>query len=146
MDHFAKLLSCRWVEAQEAVGVPGQIRLTWEITDAYPHFKKKRGYGVTFHDGQPACHMAYPPKIFHADYERADAIVRHEIGHVIDLCVPQNALDHWARMRGVVLPHTQERRADEIARAIWGTPLSYDKDLVQTTGKGKYPRPKHLGL
>ena len=146
MEHFAKLLSRRWQEAQHAVGVPGQITLTWELTDNYPHFRTKRGYGVTFHNGEPKCHMAYATKILHDGAQRADGVVRHEIGHVIDLCTDADALDAWALSRGVTLAKTVERRADDIACAIWGEPLRYDKDLVQTTGKGKHPRPSHLGL
>jgi hypothetical protein len=147
VERFAQLLSSRWVEAQQRLGIPGQIRLSWEITDDYPHFKTKRGYGVTMWDGKPACHMGYASKILHADHKRADGIVRHEIGHVMDLCLPAGALDQWAASQGVQLPKTVERRADAIAEAIWGEPLSYDKaDLVQTTGKGHCPRPKHLGL
>ena len=146
MEHFSQLLSSRWVEAQHRLGIPGRIRLTWEITDEYPHFRKKRGYGVTFNDGQPVCHMAFASKILIADPERADGIIRHEIGHVMDLCVPEDALDHWATAQGVQLPKTVERRADAIAEAIWGQPLRYDADLVQTTGRGRAPRPRHLGL
>jgi hypothetical protein len=146
VEHFAQLLSCRWIEAQHAVGIPGHVRLSWEITPDYPHFKKKRGYGVTFYDGKPACHMAYAPKILSADITRADAIVRHEIGHVIDMCTDKGALNRWARSRGVRLAKTAERRADAIAHAIWGEPLRYDRDLVQNTTTGVYPRPYHLGL
>jgi hypothetical protein len=147
VEHFAQLLSCRWSEAQQRLGIPGRIRLSWEITPDYEHFHTKRGYGVTFFDGdERACHMAYAPKILVADYERADGVVRHEIGHVIDLCIPRDALDNWAASQGVHLPRTSERRADAIAEALWGEPLRYDHDLVQTTGNGEYPRPRHLGL
>ena len=146
MEHFAQLLSSRWLEAQNAVGIPGQVRLSWEITPDYPHFKKKRGYGVTFHNGGPACHFAFAPKILHADITRADAIIRHEIGHVLDLCVRPDHLDAWAKSRGILLSKTTERRADDIAEAVWGTALKYDHDLVQNTTTGVTPRPRHLGL
>jgi hypothetical protein len=135
------------MEAQQELGIPGQVHLTWEITDDYPHFKKKRGYGVTFHNpGEPACHFAYASKIITTDPRRADGVVRHEIGHVADMCIPRRALNRWAAARGYRLPRTSERRADAIAEAIWFEPLRYDRDLVQTTGPGKYPRPLHLGL
>lgn len=143
---FAQLLAQRWGEAQMQLGIPGRIRLSWEVTPDYPHFKTKRGYGVTFYHGEPACHLAFAPKILRASTSRADGIIRHELGHVLDLCIDKKDLNRWAADRGTSLPRTAERRADAIAEAIWGTPLRYDKDLVQTTGKGTAPRPLHLGL
>jgi hypothetical protein len=44
------------------------------------------------------------------------------------------------------LAKTTERRADDIAEAVWGTALKYDHDLVQNTTTGVTPRPRHLGL
>ena len=35
---------------------------------------------------------------------------------------------------------------DAIAEAVWGDPIRYDSDLVQSTKNGVYPRPRHLGL
>lgn len=144
MDYrsFERLIGTRWVEAQNALRpIPG---LTWDIGD-YPHFHSERGYGVTFiHPGW--CHMRYAEKILHAPRHRADGIVRHELGHVVDALIPQDQLDAWAKQRGVTLPRTPEMRADAIAQCIWGEPIRYDKDLVQSTSQGRYPRPKHLGL
>lgn len=148
MEQFAQLLGQRWEEAQMRLGIPGRIRLSWEITDDYPHFKTKRGYGVTFHNGKPACHMAYPYKMLKAKRSRQDGVLRHELGHVLDLCIRSDHLDAWALAQGIQLPppHHAEVRADAIAEAVWGQPIAYDKDLVQTTGRGTVPRPRHLGL
>jgi len=143
---FGDLLALRWEEAAREVGFrPSDIEVTWAIGQ-YPHFKTKRGYGVTFHERGPTCQLLFAEKILSAPQERADGVVRHEIGHVLDLTIPAPRLDSWAAQRGYRLPHTDERRADAIAEAVWRHPISYDRDLVQSTGPGHYPRPLHLGL
>lgn len=156
---FGGLLQQRWAEALEAIQLPpGTLNVTWALGTDYPHFKTKRGYGVTFFDSKPgkvpptvpkagpSVHMMYAKKILEAPFHRADGIVRHEFGHVLDLCLPSRSVDRWALQRGIRLPHTDERRADAIAQAVWGEPILYDKDLVQSTSTGVSPRPRHLGL
>ena len=130
------------------LGIPGRIRLSWEITDDYPHFHTPRGYGVTFHNGGPACHLAFPYKMLQAKKSRQDGVIQHELGHVLDLCIRSSDLDAWALSQGIELPPPKhaEIRADAIVHAVWGKALKYDKDLVQTTGRGTAPRPRHLGL
>lgn len=143
---FGELLARRWGEAQSALGLPpGAVKLTWDI-GPFPHFKSKRGYGVTFHHGGSCCHLRFAKKTLTAPIHRADGLIRHELGHVFDFVCEAPELDAWAETRGVSLPKTQERRADAIAEAIWGVPVRYDKDLVQSSTKGVAPRPKHLGL
>jgi hypothetical protein len=92
--------------------------------------------------------LQFAPKIESACPERADGVVRHEIGHVLDFLYEAPRLDAWAAARGVQLPRTPERRADKIAEAVWREPICYDKSIyVQTTqqhGTLK-ARPKHLG-
>lgn len=141
------LLTRRWVEAQARAQVPpGAVELTWDLGD-YEHFHKPRGFAVTFNWGEPHCHLRMSPKILSAPVDRVDGIIRHELGHVLDLTRPAEGLDRWARSRGVKLPHTPERRADAIAEAVWRSPIYYDEDLlVQSTTRGIAPRPAHLGL
>ena len=146
MEPFAQLLSLRWGEAQQRLGIPGRIRLSWEVTPDYEHFHTPRGFGVTFYNGEPACHLAFAPKLLSSPVTRQDGIIRHELGHVLDLCVRKRDLNAWAEAQGVFLPRTPERRADAIAEAIWGEPILYDRDLVQSTTRGRAPRPAHLGL
>ena len=152
MAKFAKLVKQRWVEAQAELGpIPG---LTWDMNEDYPHFKTPRGFGVTlFHPAEGRygawCHMRYPSKMLKQPKARQDGVLRHELGHVIDLLTPKAHLNRWAKSRGIKLASTDERRADDIARAVWGTPIYYDnKLLVQTTQSrgASSPRPRHLGL
>jgi hypothetical protein len=149
LKRLEALVCTRWWEAYQALGpLLAQVRITWEVGDHYPHFQKPRGYGVTFHhDAEPyRCHLLFASKNLSAPTPRVDGVLRHEIGHVVDMTVPKAKVDAWAAQRGYRLPHTDERRADAIAEAIWGEPIRYDADLVQSTHYGVAPRPEHLGL
>jgi hypothetical protein len=144
---FPALVDLRWTEACAFVGLhPHHFRFSWDYGDDYDHFKKKRGFAVCFmypEDG--SAHLLFSTKMFRAPLHRQDAIVRHEIGHALDWFF-ENHLDRLAYQHGKSLPGTPERRADAIAELIWGEPLLYDKDLVQSTRYGVTPRPRHLGL
>lgn len=144
---FTDLVVQRWAEAQKRLGLrPGAIRLTAEVSNSHPHFKKKRGYAVCYFKGGNHCHLQFAPKMLRAPLHRADAIVRHELGHVLDFIIPEGELDSWAFTQGIKLPHTPERRADALALAIWQEPIRYDQELVQSTLRGQTVRPAHLGL
>lgn len=144
---FLDLVKQRWSEVERRLGMSnGTLSVTWEVKYGYPHFRKARGFAVCFFDGHAACHMQFSPKILRSPVHRADAIVRHEMGHAVDFLIEPSALDEWAMRQGVVLPQTPERRADAIALAVWGRPIRYDRDLVQSTVNGSTVRPEHLGL
>jgi hypothetical protein len=138
---FLRLVELRVRQAEEATGK--KLNVTFDIGE-YPHFKKKRGFGVTFIEPEH-CHMRYAEKLCYEHLSRADAIIRHELGHVVDGLVNPQKLNSWARTQGFTLADTPEVRADDIAEVIWGTPLRYDKDTVQNTIRGRPARPKHLG-
>jgi hypothetical protein len=143
---FQHLLTLRWSEACRAVGLdPQSIRITWDVGD-YPHFQQPRGYAVAMNNGNDTYHLLFAEKILRAPNHRADGLVRHEIGHILDFLFEPRELDRWAVERGVKLPSTPERRADSIAEAVWGQKLKYDADTVQSTRYGSSPRPTHLGL
>lgn len=56
-------------------------------------------------------------------------LIRHELGHI---CDPTPDLPG------------REQRADDIAEYVRGVKIRYDKRHVQTIGRGRYPRPRHL--
>lgn len=142
---FGRLVMRRWLEACAATGLnPSAIALPWDI-GPYEHFRKRRGYAVAIDDGKGSYHMRFAAKTLKAPRHRQDGLVRHELGHVVDYLVPRKRLDAWAKARGVTLARTDERRADDIARAVWGVPLRYDTDDVQSTRFGVTPRPIRLG-
>ena len=148
---FGSLVNRRWKEAMELLGLPeGYVSFSWEFGD-YPHFHQRRGFAVAFNHSMTSrpphvCSIRFAPKTEDAPEHRQDGLIRHEIGHCVDYIVPKAALDRWAWRKGVELPSTAERRADAIAFLIWRKHIYYDKDLVQSTKHGVYPRPEHLGL
>ena len=139
---FKGLCNLRIRQAEEAVGQP--LNVSFDFGD-YEHFKKPRGFGVTFIEPGD-CHMRFAYKLAGEALHRADAIIRHELGHVVDSLIPKAELNRWGKSRGVTLAPTPELRADDVAHAIWGEPLRYDEDTVQSTIYGNIGRPKHLGL
>ena len=136
-DDLFRLIELRRQQAEQALGA------AVSVTSDYAHFHAPRGFGVTFIEGK-TCHMRFAQKCLHAPLHRVDAVIRHELGHVLDTQVPVAKLDRWARARGVTLASTPERRADDIALVIWGVPLRYDNATVQSTCVGRVGRPAHL--
>jgi hypothetical protein len=53
------------------------------------------------------------------------ALLRHEFGHI-------------------AAPRGSEQRADDIAHAVGGSPIRYDRRQIQTIGSGTYPRPRNI--
>ncbi len=81
------------------------------------------------------CLIVTAPKILKADRPRVLGLLMHELGHAIDF---QKTPDH---------PNNgSERRADQLAEAIWRVPIRYDAETIQSTCCGVHPRPSHLGL
>jgi len=87
------------------------------------------------------------PRMLEATKDRAEAIMRHEFGHAVDLQatkVPQVC------ERLSVDPHCWvkggERRADALAETLWGSPIRYDCATVQSLKHGVTPRPLFLGV
>lgn len=68
---------------------------------------------------------------------RIEGVLRHEFGHVVE---ERGRLGDLAGYKSVFT----ERRADQIARAIWESPIRYDRDDVQNTEEGVHPRPLRL--
>lgn len=155
---LGSLCTQRIEEAQHTLNV--RFPLTWDICSkdgqtpgvcsgaTYDHFNKPRGFGVTFQQSDGRLHIRLAPKLEQSPEHRQDGIIRHELGHVIDLHIPERLLNPWCARRGVTLPPKSqgEIRADAIAHAVWGTPLKYDADTVQSTKIGIAKRPPHLGL
>jgi hypothetical protein len=145
-EELASLLCSRWEDAKSAVGtLIDHVQVTWDIGDS-ELFKAERCNASTIGDGGPHCHIRFAERILARPLHNIDGVIRHEIGHVIDLTTFQIVLEEWAQERGVHLPYTPERRADAIAHAVWGTPILYDQKTVQSTETGIPLRPEHLGL
>ena len=70
------------------------------------------------------------PRLLDMPRENQLGVLLHELGHVALL---QRGNEN----------HT-EREADTVATALFGFPIRYDVDDIQTTGPGTSPRPAHL--
>ena len=139
-----RLSRVRLADAEKELG--GIQLNAFFVFGEYSHFSKPRGFGVTFIQSGEPCEVRLSDKLTRSTLGRVDAIIRHEIGHVVDALCPVAWLNEWAKMRKVELPSTPEVRADKIAEAVWGEPLLYDSDTVQNTPVGTPKRPAHLGL
>ena len=93
-------------------------------------FPARRDHAYCIDVKPPA--IVYAPKLERADAERIEGVLRHEFGHALAFFV--------------VTPDHSERDADTVAALVFGAPIRYDADDVQTTGEGVTPRPKRLGL
>jgi hypothetical protein len=133
---------------QEACAVFGgelRLQLTMQMGGS-PHFDSPRGYATTTVYGDGRFHLKFAERFLEAELVVQDAIVRHEIGHIVDFSVEQAQLNAWAASRGAELAPTRELRADGIAAAIWGDKIHYNESDVQTLSFGVSPRPGRLGL
>lgn len=86
------------------------------------------------------------PKMLEATKDRAEAILRHEFGHAMDLqavALPQ--LKPTLRGDPLNFGRGNERRADALAYSLWGSPIRYDSCTVQSLKYGVAPRPTFLG-
>jgi hypothetical protein len=141
---LGQLLQQRHAEAEQATRAVLPLEVVFAPAE---HFCSPRGYAMVWPPKQGrCCVLQLSKKTLRVPVHRADGLVRHELGHVVDIYLNPRQLDRWARSRGVELPKTPERRADAIALAVWGQPIRYDEDLVQSTLHGQVVRPAHLGL
>jgi len=118
------------------------VRLLLGHPGDYPH---KRNcamcmYLDTHHGRQIDIFVA--PKVLRMNKGRQEGLLRHEFGHAVEFHLGLEGLNEW--MPG--LPNGVERRADAVGERLYGAPIYYDRDLIQTTSGGARPRPAHLGL
>ena len=79
----------------------------------------------------PRCRVTVAPKLLYAPKHRQEGVLRHEIGHAVLLTFTSG--DHT------------ERQCDEMAEHLFGAPIRYDAEDVQTTRRdGVTPRPARL--
>lgn len=127
------------VRAAAAKTIPSVLKtklvLDASVHDSPRHFamtKKLKGGGWTIH---VAPELALEPQHVRV------GVLRHEFGHVAAWTVSGQKLGGPLRSRTY---DARERRADRIAENLFKTKIYYDKRGVETTRKGKRPRPKGL--
>ena len=96
-------------------------------------FPKVRDYAYCgWDDGTEEAEIVVAPKILSADRHRQEGLLRHELAH--------------AYLMSEDLRHSEED-CDRVAEALFGSPIYYDRQDVQTTSKRAAKsrrRPKHL--
>jgi len=94
-------------------------------------FPEKRNMAYCVQDDDGSLCIVVAPKLARCtDLDRIEGVLRHEFGHA--------ALFHLNRARH------GERDADSMGERLFGVPIYYDKDTVQTLAPGIRPRPAHL--
>ena len=82
------------------------------------------------------------PRLIKERAHRQKGVFRHEIGHLVHHVYGREAL---ADQIEKPLSKSDEVLADQIAEFIYGSPIFYDDELVQSTRHGVPKRPAHLG-
>lgn len=78
---------------------------------------------------------------------RIEGILRHELAHAIDALYSRKQIAARLGVAARDLPSPDEeaeRLADVIAEILWGKPILYDEDEIQSIEFGVTPRPRHL--
>ena len=80
------------------------------------------------------------PRLLHEPSHRQRGVLRHEIGHAV---ADQYGREELEAVLGA-LPDGEEKLADTVAAFIWGQPILYDDEAVQSTEEGTAGRPGFL--
>lgn len=135
---FPALLASQWAVAQKRLGLSRTLHWAWGSASA---FAKIRDFAWCEGD-KYLITLVFARKITRASRARQLGIVRHEISHALDLLLSPKgfrALMHKDRSAW----SGPEARADALAARIFGSPIRYDRDGVQTIGAGGR-RPQNL--
>jgi len=119
-----------------------RVRLLLGHPSDYPH---KRNCAMCMYLDTPQgrqIDIFVAPKVLKMDRGRQEGLLRHELGHAVEFHLGTDRLHQWMPN----LPAGVERRADAVAERLYGRPIYYDHDLIQTINRGVRPRPVHLGL
>lgn len=95
-------------------------------------FPRRRNMAYCTGNARKDLSIIVAPKMFDADLSRIEGVLRHEFGHAL--------LFFWGNAEH------GERDADAVAEQVFGLPIYYDRETVQTIRGGSRPRPAHLGL
>lgn len=96
-------------------------------------FPKARNMAYCHHDDETRnLTIVVAPKMLRANIDRIEGVLRHEFGHA--LLFFSGHFKHG------------ERDADALAEQVFGLPIYYDRETVQTIRGGTRPRPAYLGL
>ena len=116
----------------------------FSIADSEEDFPETRNVAYTiFPNDNSSFEIIFAPKYHLYNGSMIEAVVRHELAHVIDEFYSTQSLSQYLGDRLETL--YTERRVDRIAELLWNQPIFYDRIyLIQNLTSGIRPRPKHL--
>jgi hypothetical protein len=92
-------------------------------------------------DSEPI-RIAFAAKTEQLPVANIRGLMAHEFGHALD----HRYGDKLGKLLGQRLPDGAERRADAIAKAVFGKTIKYDaRDIQCVACRGTSPRPRRLG-
>jgi hypothetical protein len=136
LERFVAIMRPDWRSAVEKTGIPPVIPvdLDWEAGES--------GRAFAFFQWEPEVRFAFSPRILDQPEHRQRGIFRHEVGHAVHHYLGRNRL---RELLGEELEASDERLADQIAEWLYGDPIRYDGETVQSVSQGHTPRPAWLG-
>lgn len=128
----------------EELGLDKDIYITVKvgrITD----FPEVRNVAYTAQYSPTKYEIVFAPKWKQLTNSNYEAVLRHELGHVAHMSIP-DIRKRLAR-RSIYLSSHDEPFSDEFAELLWGDNLYYDDNLIQTLEPSYYDsRPEWLNL
>tara|TARA_R100000005_G_C4933611_1_gene161390 strand:+ start:287 stop:712 length:426 start_codon:yes stop_codon:yes gene_type:complete len=86
--------------------------------------------------------IGFSPRVIREPAHRQRGLFRHELGHYVHHFYGR---DHLQGQIPEKLAESDEVLADQIAGFIYGEPILYDDETVQSIRHGEPKRPDHLG-
>ena len=106
-------------------------------------FPQERDYAYCALNNDGSIEVVVAPDFEDLSEDNQEALLRHELAHALEFELGEKRIHY---LFGPILSRSVERRADEVAELIWGDPILYGSDDIQTLEEGEYPRPARLGL
>lgn len=136
LDRFVELVRPDWERAVEKTGIPPEIPVDFDSQAGVS------GRNFAFFEWSPEIRFAFSPRIVNEPIHRQLGIFRHEVGHAVHYYLGREQL---RQLIGEELESSDERLADQIAEWLYGEPIRYDAETVQSIHRGRTPRPSWLG-
>ena len=128
----------------EELGLDEDIYITVKV-GRMTNFPEVRNVAYTAQLSPTQYEIVFAPKWRQLTNSNYEAVLRHELGHVAHMSIPD--IRKQLARRSIYLSSHDEPFSDEFAELIWGDNLYYDDDLIQTLDESYYDsRPEWLNL
>jgi hypothetical protein len=128
----------------EELGLDEDIYITVKV-GRMTNFPEVRNVAYTAQLSPTQYEIVFAPKWRQLTNSNYEAVLRHELGHVAHMAIPD--IRKQLARRSIYLSSHDEPFSDEFAELVWGDNLYYDDDLIQTLEESYYDtRPEWLNL